>query len=152
MSAEPVGREMKFMNARSFIDTNVLIYAFAETGDTRHAKAYELVSQLLGDETATVSVQVLREFYAVATRKLAKPLPGVEAVKLIRDLCHACRVLDDTLPQLERAVELAASNNFSIWDASIIAAAESGGCAELYTEDLASGTKGGNVRISNPFR
>ena len=140
------------MNARSFIDTNVLIYAFAETEDVRHAKARQLVEQLLSGETATLSVQVLKEFYAVATGKLKKPLPRGEAASLIRDLCHACHLVDDTLPQLDRAVELASAHALSIWDASIIAAAESSGCVELFTDDLAFGPISGNIRITNPFR
>jgi len=140
------------MIAHSFIDTNILVYAFAETEDQRHNKARELLERLLDRETAAVSVQVLKEFFAVATGKLKKPLPRRDAVKLIKDLCHACRVIDDTVPQLKLTLELASEEKFSIWDASIIAAAEAAGCDELYTEDLAHGIMVGNMRITNPFR
>ena len=39
----------------------------------------------------------------------------------------------------------------SIWDASVIAAAEAAGCAEILTEDLTHGARIGGVRVSNPF-
>jgi predicted nucleic acid-binding protein len=61
----------------------------------------------LSGEAVTLGVQVLKEFYAVATGKLKKPLAREESASLIRDLCHACHMVDDTLPQLDRAVELA---------------------------------------------
>jgi len=142
---------MNFMTAPSFIDTNILVYAFADTGDDRHAKARLLVEELLDGQNASLSVQILREFYTVATRKVRKPLSHAQAVATIEDLCLACRVVDDTLPQLNRAMEFAESHGLSIWDASIAAAAEAAGCGVLFTEDLAHGAMTGNVRVTNPL-
>ena len=139
------------MTAPSFIDTNILVYAFADTGDERHAVARSLVEELLNRQSAAVSVQVLREFYAVATRKAKKPVPRHELIPLINDLSHACRVVDDTLAQLERALDILESHDISIWDACIVAAAEASGCGDLYTEDLAHGATIGTVRILNPL-
>ncbi len=142
---------MSSMSDPSFVDTNILVYAFADTGDERHSKARALVEQLLDAHEAVVSVQVLREFYTVATRKVKRPLPHREVVALVRDLSIACRVVDDTLPQLERALELAYAYDLSIWDASIVAAAEAASCSELCTEDLTDGTTVGTIRVRNPL-
>ncbi|MBM3790300.1 MAG: PIN domain-containing protein [Acidobacteria bacterium] len=139
------------MTAPGFLDTNILVYAFADTEDERHNRARSLVEDLLDRHDATVSVQVLREFHSVVTRKLSKPLSYRAAAEIIGDLCLACRVVDDTLPQLDRALELVGTHHLSIWDASIVAAAEASGCTELHTEDLASGSVVGRVRITNPF-
>lgn len=54
------------MSADAFLDTNVLLYAFAEDPRAPVAEA------LLG-AGAVISVQVLNEFSAVARRKLAMP-------------------------------------------------------------------------------
>jgi len=143
---------MKFMSGRSFVDTNILVYALAEAEDERHEIAQRLLESLLAEEGASLNVQVLKEFYSVVTGKLKKTLPRHEAVAIIRDLCHAFRVIDDTLPQLERSLELVSTKKISIWDASIIAAAEAGGCDEIYTEDLSPRATIGGVRIVNPFR
>jgi len=139
------------MPAPGFIDTNILVYAFADTGDQRHVEALALVESLMDGQNAVLSVQVLKEFYSVVTAKIRRPLPRREALAVIKDLRHACRVVDDTLPQLDRALDLAATHNFSIWDASVIAAAEAAGCRELYTEDLAHGTLVGKIHITNPL-
>ncbi len=140
------------MTALIFVDTNILIYAFAETGDERHGKAASVVVRLLDEQAAALSVQVLKEFYTVATRKIPKTLSRKEAAVVIRDLCLTCRVMDDTLPQLHRALELVNAHGLSIWDASIVAAAEAVGCTGLYTEDLVHGSVIGTVQITNPLR
>ena len=139
------------MTALSFIDTNILVYAFADTGDDRHATARSLVEELLNRQNAGLSVQVLREFYTVATRKVKKPLSHAQAAATIEDLSLACRVVDDTLPQLSRALELAGAHALSIWDASIAAAAEAAGCEVIFTDGLGHGTMVGSVRVTNPF-
>jgi predicted nucleic acid-binding protein len=139
------------MKGLSFIDTNILVYAFAETGDERHEKASALVADLLDHQDACASVQVLKEFHAVATKKVPKPLSRREAAALIRDLCSSCLIADQTVPQLQRALTLMNEHPISIWDATIVAAAEATGCSHLYTEDLAAGATIGTVLIINPF-
>ena len=139
------------MSVPVFVDTNILVYAFAKDEDGRHLKARTIVEELLDKQIATVSVQVLKEFYAVVTRKVKKPLPGRDAIAIIKDLNLACRVVDDTLPQLDRALELLEAYGLSIWDASILAAAEAGRCEDLYTEDLTDGAIIGSVRVTNPL-
>jgi predicted nucleic acid-binding protein len=139
------------MTDRSFIDTNILIYAFADTEDVRHEKASALVADLLDQQNACASVQVLKEFHAVATTKVPKPLSLREAAAVIRDLCSSCLIADETVPQLQCALTLMNEHPISIWDASIVAAAEAIGCSRLYTEDLAAGVTIGTVLISNPL-
>ncbi|NWG13206.1 MAG: PIN domain-containing protein [Acidobacteria bacterium] len=100
------------MTALSFIDTNILVYAFADTGDDRHAAAHSLVDELLDSQNAGLSVQLLREFYTVATWKVKRTFSHSQAAATIEDLSIACRVVDDTLPQLNRALELAGGTAF----------------------------------------
>jgi predicted nucleic acid-binding protein len=52
----------------------------------------------------------------------------------------------------DAAVALASQHLLSIYDAMIVAAAQSAKCEVVYTEDLQDGRRfGPNLRIENPF-
>ena len=138
------------MSAEAFLDTNVLVYAFDRSDPARHEAARRLVGELIDSRRAVVSVQVLKEFYVVSTRKVAAPLSHDEAVRVVEDLARLT-VVEDSLALLARALELAGRNRISLWDASIVAAAAAAGCGALYSEDLAAGATLGGVRVVNPF-
>jgi predicted nucleic acid-binding protein len=134
------------MSAKAFLDTNVLIYALAQ-GDPRG-----LVADRLLQAGGRVSVQVLNEFVSVTRRKLALPWPDVlAALGAIRTLCGDPIALDGKVH--DAAIALASRHLLSIYDAMIVAAAQSAKCEVVYTEDLQDGRRfGPNLRIENPFR
>ena len=70
---------------RTFVDTNVLLYAYDVADERRHPVASERLGQLWAHGTGVISTQVLQEFYVVATRKLARPLRRATARKVIAD-------------------------------------------------------------------
>lgn len=53
---------------------------------------------------------------------------------------------------IEGAWRLQQSYSLSWWDALIVAAAQSGGCSVLLTEDLSHGQMLDDVRVVDPFR
>ena len=63
------------MNAKTFVDTNVLIYAHDADAGTKHETARGVLRDLWGGRTGVLSTQVLQEFYVNVTRKIATPLP-----------------------------------------------------------------------------
>ena len=67
----------------TFVDTNVLAYAYdpSETGKQPVAQAQ--LEALWQDRKGALSTQVLQEFYAVATRKLAMPMHRTTARKIV---------------------------------------------------------------------
>lgn len=134
------------MRADVFLDTNVLIYAFA-LDDSRASTAEALLGK-----GGVVSVQVLNEFTSVAIRKLHMPWREVrEALDVLRVLCPSCLPL--TLATHESAVVLAEAHALNIYDALIVAAALEAGCTTLYSEDLQDGwLVEKRLRIRNPFR
>ena len=80
---------MSCMNASSgaqFVDTNILVYAYNATTGAKHARAKELIDALWVSRMGCVSIQVLQEFYVIATRKVAQPLSAEEAALIIADL------------------------------------------------------------------
>lgn len=130
--------------ADAFFDTNVVLHLLSADA----AKADR--AETLMAQGGTISVQVLNEVAAVARRKLGMSWDEV------RDVCRqvraVCPVVPLTVEMHERAVQIAEPAGFSIYDATIVAAALLSGCATLYTEDLQDGQAiDGRLTIRNPF-
>ena len=132
-----------------FVDTNVLIYAYRiSPGDERKR---ELALELLSRTDLVLSVQVLQEFYAQATRVSAPgALTHAEAVDTIESLTRF-PIQDVTLELLRLALALRERFGLSYWDSAIIAAARITGCEIVYSEDLSHEQDYEGVRVINPF-
>ena len=130
--------------ADSFFDTNVLLYLLSSDSE----KA-DRVEALLA-ESGTISVQVLNEFTAVASRKLKMPLVEIrEVLETVRDIC---RTEPLTIEDHDRACEIMERYKFSFYDSVIVASALHAGCKILYSEDLQHGQVfDEQLRITNPF-
>lgn len=128
-----------------FLDTNVLVYAFAK--DVRSSVALSILN-----EGGIVSVQCLNEFANVMRGRMAKPWPYVhDALDQIADLCPAIVPLDRALHQ--RGMAIAERFGVHVYDAMIIAAAFEAGCDTLLSEDMQDDlVVEGKLRIVNPFR
>src|SRR5438132_12443879 len=61
---------MRFMSARSFFDTNILVYADDKSSPTKQRRAVALVAEHRIYGTGVVSLQVLQEYFVTVTRKL----------------------------------------------------------------------------------
>jgi predicted nucleic acid-binding protein len=132
------------MSAKPFLDTNVLIYAFA-SNDARKEKAEALLAA-----GGLISVQVLNEFVNVSRRKQGRGWDEVvESLEIVTTLLDAPRPL--TLETHEAAIKIARAHGFSFCDSLIVAAAMQAECSILYTEDLQHGRKIGQLTITNPF-
>jgi len=130
--------------ADAFFDTSVLLYLLS-----KDAEKADRVEALLA-ERGTISVQVLIEFAAVATRRLRMPLPEVrEVLDTVRAVCDVVPV---TVETHDRALAIVERYGFSLYDSLLIAAALIAGCKVLYSEDLQHGQLiGRQLRIVNPF-
>lgn len=137
-------------HARSFVDTNVLVYAHDETAGRKRKVARELISGLWASRGGCVSVQVLQELYVNVTRKVPKPLATRDAATLIEDL-SVWTVHSPGPRDVLSAIELQGRESVSFWDAMILTSARSLGCAVLYSEDLNPGQSYDGVRVVNPF-
>lgn len=136
------------MNARSFFDTNVLIYADDKSASSKQKCAIDLVAQHRRAGTGVVSMQVLQEYFVTVTRKL-----GVDA-KIARRKVELLAEFDVAAPDVAdilAAVDLHRLHSFSFWDGLIIRSAKQAGCSVLLTEDLQDRREVDGVRIINPF-
>ena len=138
------------MSAKTFVDTNVLVYAHDLDAGDRHAVAAKLVADLWETRNAVISTQVLQEFYVNATRKIPSPLPRAVARQIVKAYT-AWQTEIVGPPEIEVASELEEQHRLSFWDALIVAAALKGGAGTILTEDMSSGRSISGVRIENPF-
>ena len=134
---------------RSFVDTNVLVYRFDEADPGKQQVARDLLRDP-EPGSLVLSTQVLQEFYAVATRKLATPLSEGEATQAIDHLSELPVVGSDAT-FVRDAIRLSRRAQLSIWDALVVQAAASAQCERILTEDLSHGTVIDGVGVHNPF-
>jgi predicted nucleic acid-binding protein len=135
---------------RSFFDTNVLLYLFDNREPDKKAAAQELIQREVEADRASLSTQVLQEFYVNATRKLAFPLSPEEAGARVRDFSRLPLVQVD-VPLILAAISRCQRMSFSLWDALIVEAALKAGADRLLTEDLQHGQVIEGMRVENPF-
>lgn len=132
------------MNAKPFLDTNIVVYAFS-SNDPRSGRAEALLAA-----GGVISVQVLNEFVNVAYRKQGRGWDEVdEALGVLKILLDPPQPL--TVEVHEAAVKIARNHGFSIHDSLIIAAALRAGCSILYSEDLQHGQIIEQLTVQNPF-
>ena len=128
-----------------FFDTNVLLYLLSADA----AKADRAEEVLAGG--GTVSVQVLNEFAAVASRKLR--MPWTEIREVLAQVRAVCVVEPMNLETHDAALRVAERYGLSIYDALIVAAALQAGCKTLQSEDMQDGQViDRKLTIRNPFR
>jgi len=139
------------MTAPAFLDTNVLVYLFANEDPERQQVAEHLYLQTAADGSTVISTQVLEEFYSVATGNMRSVIEPVTALLALREFAehHVVQVTPQTVM---KAASRSASDQLSIWDALIVEAALAGGCRTLYSEDFQHGRAFGPLRVVDPFR
>ena len=138
------------MSVRAFVDTNIWVYTVDAADPEKRRLALAVVGPGSGYELV-LSTQVLAEFYAVVTRRLATPLSPAQARALAAQMASLPVVSVDAALVLA-AIEASDAWGISSWDAVIVRAAEIAGCPVLLSEDLADGALYGSVRVVNPLR
>jgi predicted nucleic acid-binding protein len=134
------------MPAKSFFDTNILIYAVAKN-DPRASMAEELLAG-----GGIISVQSLNEFVAVGRRKLNMTWKEInEVLELICILCPAPVPISFDIHKT--ALTIAEQYAYGIYDSLLISAALESRCNTLYSEDLQDGQIiRRQLTIRNPFK
>ncbi len=137
------------MSARSFFDTNVLVYADDKSTPAKQRRSIELVAEHRRTKSGVVSYQVLQEYFVTVTRKLRlDPAIARRKVELIAEFDVAAPDLGDILA----AIDLHRLHNISFWDALILRSAKHSGCSVLYSEDMQASRMIEGLQIVNPFR
>lgn len=138
------------MSVKTFVDTNILIYAHDSQARDKHEVAKRVLGELWKSRTGVLSMQVLQEFYVNATRKIAVPLSKAEARLVVES--YACWCTDTTPAEIAAAFRIENESRIGFWDALIVASAAKSGAVRVVSEDLNAGQAIAGVRVENPFR
>jgi predicted nucleic acid-binding protein len=136
--------------AKTFLDTNIVIYAYDASAGLKHEIARQIMTDLWTSGNGILSTQVLQEFYVNVTRKIPKPLDLDLATQIVADLLKWDVVVNGGDTILD-AIDIQKRHNFSFWDAMIISSSVTGGAVTLLSEDLTDGQIIVGVTIRNPF-
>jgi len=137
------------MSDRTFVDTNVLIYAHDVDAKAKHEKAKGVLRELWSQRTGILSLQVLQEFYVNVTRKIATPLPKDVARIVVNSYALWC--VETTPDEITTAFRIEDESRIGFWDALIVASAVKSGCVQIFSEDLNAKQIISGIRIENPF-
>jgi predicted nucleic acid-binding protein len=133
------------MSGRAFLDTNVLIYAFADNS------AKLGVAERLVNRGGAVSIQILNELANALHRKFG--FGWLQIREIIDSILVTCpNPLPISWETHRTGLRICERYGYSVYDGLIIAAALGARCRVLYSEDLQHGQIIDGVRIENPFR
>ena len=136
------------LSSRSFIDTNVLVYAEASDAPYKQRSALDLLQRLYEQGLGVVSTQILQEYCNVALKKLRLP---AQHVRSQLDLYEQFEVVQVTPAIIRAGLDLHQTRSVAFFDAIALASARAAGCSVLWSEDMNAGEVVNGVRISNPF-
>jgi predicted nucleic acid-binding protein len=137
------------MSARSFFDTNILVYADDESAPVKQRRSRDLVAEHRRAGTGVVSLQVLQEYFVTVTRKLkVDPRTARRKLQILAEFDVATPEVADILA----AIDLHRLHGFSFWDALVLRSAQQSGCRVLLTEDFQDGREIDGIEVVNPFR
>ncbi len=137
------------MNVKTFIDTNILIYAHDVDAPAKREIANQVLDELWAERTGALSVQVLQEFYVNVTRKIARPLAKASARRVVD--AYAIWAVDVTPADISNAFRIEDQARIGFWDALIVACALKSGATSILSEDLNAGQRIAGISIVNPF-
>jgi predicted nucleic acid-binding protein len=140
---------MNGMSDKTFVDTNVLIYAHDVDAREKHAVAKDLLRDLWSERCGVVSMQVLQEFYVNVTRKIASPIPKDAARLVVNTYSIWC--VETTPAEISAAFRIEDESRIGFWDALIVASAVKSGAIRILSEDMNAQQKISGIRIENPF-
>ena len=136
------------MSARSFLDTNILVYTDDHDEPEKQASALDLVEEARSGGWGVLSTQVLQEYFAATTRVLG--VPAAVARRKVELFARFDTVIIE-VPDILSAIDVHRLHGIGIWDALIVRAAQAAGCTVLLTEDLQVGQHIDGLEIVNPF-
>lgn len=138
------------MSGKTFVDTNILIYAHDKDAGLKQQIARERLRSLWEERRGVLSTQVLQEFYVNATRKLRTPLSRIDARAVVDVYAPWCA--DGITPaDLSAAFRIEDEARIGFWDALIVAVARRSGAELVLSEDLNAGQAIAGLVVENPF-
>ena len=140
-----------FMSGKTFLDSNILIYAYDNGDDVlKQNRAQKILNEGIASDDIVLSAQVLSEFYTTVTKRFENPLSSVEALNVI-ELVNVLQIISIDVSLVKRAIETQERYQINYWDGLIITAAERARCSTIFSEDLNAGQLYHDIEVENPF-
>lgn len=140
---------MNYIDAKIFLDTNIIAYIFDSRDVEKKQKAKEIFTKLVTEGNCHISTQVLQELYNVLTKKLK--YSNEDARIIVRSLMNL-DVYQVKTYDIASAMDINISTQLTIFDSLILVAAKSAGCSIVYSEDLNDGQIVNGIQIVNPLK
>jgi predicted nucleic acid-binding protein len=115
------------------------------------ALSLALLDQLASAQSGVLSLQVLAEFFVIATREIAEPLTIVQAEERTLNYLQGWRTLPVTNLVFREAVRGVREHRMNFRDAQIWATARLNQVHTVLSEDFGHDTEVEGVRFLNPF-
>jgi predicted nucleic acid-binding protein len=138
------------MSVPDFLDTNILVYAYDSSDRKKQQAAQQLVLRAIAGEIV-ISTQVLAEFAVTLLHKASPPAAPKDVAAVLEILAPIPVILPDA-DIVRRAVEARERYGVHFYDGMIIAAAERGGCRQIWSEDLNRGQSYFGIVVGDPFK
>ena len=137
------------MSGRSFLDTNVFVYAFDTNAPKKAAAADHIIKNTLAFKDGVISYQVVQEFLSVSLRK---PSFGIADIRsFLNEVLLPLLAVHSSTGLFENALTLQQRYKLSWYDSLIVGAALEARCETLYSEDLQHGQRFDSLVVVNPF-
>ena len=135
------------MNAgKTFVDTNVLIYAFTTDEPDKKEKALKFLDNC----QPVISTQVLKEFSYVLLKK--SRVSSEIIMEIIGEITKIASVVNEELELIFASFVIYERYKYSFYDSLIIATAVNSQCQALLSEDMQDGQIiDDKLKIINPF-
>jgi predicted nucleic acid-binding protein len=141
---------MTSMNDKTFIDTNIWLYALIESDENleKHQKAKQCIANT---ENIIISTQVVNEVCVNLLRKGKKDMPYI--AQFIAEFTTSYQTLAQITEDLIMASTIRANYHVSYWDSLMIASALRADCTVLFSEDMQDGLYVyKRLQIQNPLK
>jgi len=135
-------------NPKVFFDANILLYTDDPRYPDEQRMAINLIAEHLNSGTGSLSVQVLQEYFANATKKLRVE---VSLARQKTELFARFHVVHPQASDVLAAIDLHRLHSIPFWDSMILRTAQLAGARVLYSQDFQHGQRFDSLQIVNPF-
>jgi predicted nucleic acid-binding protein len=139
------------MNARSFLDTNVILYAFDQASPRKARISRQLITDGVEGKQSIISYQVVQEFVNVALKAFRIVLVRADLESFLLTAMFPMAAISPSSHLVMQALQVQAAHRIAWYDSLIVAAALQGNCRILYTEDMQHGQRFGDLVVHDPF-
>jgi len=143
---------MSSMKGKIFLDTNIFVYSIDSSAEQKEKRniARKLVKTHIREESGAISIQVVQEFFQVATTKIRTPISVEDALEFMQYMA-SLQIVTPDFDMVVAAARIYQKHSISFRDALILQAAKTADCFQVLSEDLQDGFRLDDLTVRNPF-